>query len=131
MVLITSRQRIAEGAQAKVPEESGPHKSALLDGQTMRAHPELHQSSQPSDGQRVCAERVCAELVGAAKPMMICTKLGPRARCGPWGYMQPGPYSTAPLRQPGHDIMAFQSPNACRCEGERERDLLIRGSHQG
>ena len=83
VVFITNRQGSADRAPTKVRGELRPRKSALLNGQTMRPQPELHQRPKPSDRQRQLIVWVRKKLGWAAKPIMVGTEL----RCSIDGLM--------------------------------------------
>ena len=69
--LIANSLGVKKMALAKVTREGRPGKPAMLLGQSKQINPELHYCPEPSNIHRQLIVRLKANLVGAAKPMMI------------------------------------------------------------
>ena len=72
MKLIANSLSVAKVAPMEMVGEAGPNKPALLNRQRMWPQPKLHQGPKPCDAHRQLIIRFTVNLVGTAKPMMIC-----------------------------------------------------------
>ena len=74
---------ITNSALAKVAREGWPGKTALLNGQSMGAKSELHQSLELTDAHWRVIVGLQVQITRPAKPMMICAKLCSLGRGSP------------------------------------------------
>ena len=73
MLLVTHSPSVAASTDAHVPCKGRP---ASLHRQIMRAHPELHEGPQSSDGHEKTIIWLRAQNIWLAKQAVICTKFG-------------------------------------------------------